>query len=418
MNGEHPAGPDPVEAHPPRRGPAAGDALNGGRFRTPNPPVHRTSTVLFDDIAHLLDVQHASLADSGGSMYATFGTPTTNALADLVTQREEGEGTVFAPSGLAAVSLALVAVLRAGDHLLMVDSCYGPTRGLCEGPLARLGVEVEYYDPTVGGDIAALIRPTTRAIFMESPGSFTFDVQDVPAIVAAARGAESARGEPLYTLIDNAWGSPGLLVPIALGVDVSVVPLTKYWGGHGDFVLGAVTANARSWKLVRGAAWDLGLCAPADDAALALRGSHTVDLRLARHAEAALAVADWLARHPRVGQVLHPAHPSSPGHGLWRRDFRGSNGLLAFELLSRSGGPATPVEAAAVADALVRTGAFALGYSWGGHESLVMPGVLPNGSSHHDRAVRPWRGGTLLRLHVGLAPVSGQVEALAQALAG
>jgi cystathionine beta-lyase len=394
-----------------------GDAkLNGGRFMTPNPPLHRTSTILFDDTRHLASVQRAMITGTGGSLYATFGTPTTAALAELVARREEGEGVVFAPSGLAAVSLALLAVLRSGDHLLMVDACYGPTRGLCDGLLGRLGVEVEYYDPACGSTIAALIRPTTRAIFMESPGSFTFDVQDVPAIVAAAREDTSKRGRPIYTLIDNAWGSPGLLVPLALGVDISIVPLTKYWGGHGDFVLGAVIGNASSWPLLRGAAWDLGMCASEDDAALALRGAHTVDLRLVQHARAALAVAEWLAQHPRVGTVMHPALPSSPGHALWRRDFRGSNGLLSFELRSPDGSPANPVDAAAVADALVRSGAFGLGYSWGGHESLVMPGDLPNGTTHQDRSVRRWTGGTLLRLHIGLEPVERLIAALAGAL--
>ncbi|HEX4933544.1 MAG TPA: cystathionine beta-lyase [Gemmatimonadaceae bacterium] len=390
--------------------------MNSGRFRTPNPPVHRASTILFDNVEHLMRTTGETLRGEGSSIYPTFGTPTSQALASLVAEREQGSGAVFAPSGLAAVALGLLSILRTGDHLLMVDTVYGPTRGLCDGVLRQFGVEPEYYDPTVGGDIAAMIRPNTRAIFMESPGSFTFDVQDVPAIVAAARDVESRREAPLYTIIDNAWGSPGLFVPLAHGVDVSIIPLTKYWGGHADFVLGAVVGNERAWKALRGTAWDLGLCAAPDDAALALRGARTADVRLRQHAESALTVAQWLTSHPRVGAVLHPALPGSPGHELWRRDFTGSNGLLSFELLDGDGGPAGATAAAQVADALTQTGAFGLGYSWGGFESLVMPGVLPDGSSHMARAVRPWSGGTLVRLHIGLEPVDQLIGALRGAL--
>lgn len=396
--------------------------MNSGRFQTPNPPVHRTSTILFEDVRHLTEVHSAVFRGDEASMYATFGTPTTQALANLVTERERGVGTVFASSGLTAVSLAILSLVRAGDHLLVADSCYGPTRGLCEDLLRRFGVEAEFYDSLIGADIAGRIRPNTRAIFMESPASFTFEVQDVPAIVAAARKAESARsaesgtGTPIYTIIDNAWGSPGLFTPLALGVDVSVVPLTKYWGGHADFVMGAVIANERTWKMVRGVAWDLGLCAPADDAALALRGARSVEVRLQRHAESALTVAKWLSAHPRVGRVLHPALPGSPGHELWKRDFTGSNGLLSFELLDAAGAPADATAAAVVADALARDGTFGLGYSWGAFESLVMPGDLPNGSSHMSREVRPWTGGTLIRLHIGLDPVERLTAALERAL--
>lgn len=391
--------------------------MNTGRFRTPAPPLHRASTVIFDDLTHMLHVQREMASGSGGgSLYATFGTPTTAALADLLKEREGGDGVVFAPSGLGAVAVALLAVLRQGDHLLMVDTCYGPTRALCDGVLARFGIETEYYDPLIGGAIAQRLRPNTRAVFMESPGSFTFEVQDIPAMVAAVRDAERARGEALYTLIDNAWGSPGLLVPLTMGVDVSIVPLTKYWGGHADLLLGAVVANARTWRMVRDAAFDTGACTDAEDAWLAVRGARTVDLRLRQHAESALAVATWLRAHPRVGQVLHPALPESPGHDLWKRDFGGSNGLLSFELLTPSGEAATPQDATPVVDTLARSGAFGLGYSWGGYESLVMPGVLPNGTSHQSRRVRRWDGGALIRLHVGLEPVERLTAALGIAL--
>ncbi len=390
--------------------------MNSGRFRTPNPPLHRASTIVFDDVAHLVQAQREMTAVGDASIYATFGTPTTQALADAIREREGGDGVVFAPSGLGAVALALISVLRAGDHLLVVDSSYGPTRALCDGILKRCGVETEYYDPLIGGDIARLIRPATRAIFLESPGSFTFEVQDVPAIVVAAREAEKERGTSIFTVIDNAWGSPGLFTPLALGVDISVVPLTKYWGGHADLVLGAVVAGERAWRMVRGAAFDLGICTNADDAWLTLRGARTVDVRLRQHAESALTVSRWLESHSRVGRVLHLALPSFPGHALWKRDFQGSNGLLSFELLTPSGTPATPDDAAAVANALVRSGAFSLGYSWGAFESLVMPGVLPNGGTHQPRRIRPWQGGTLIRLHIGLEPLERLMKALDGAL--
>ena len=396
----------------------AHSGMNAGRFRIPNPALHRTSTVLFDSLAHLHEVQRTEAGGGAASQYATFGTPTTAALATLVAEREQGVGTVFAPSGLGAVSLGLLAVLRSGDHLLMVDSCYGPTRGLCDGLLRGFGIETEFYDPLIGGAIANLVRPNTRAIFMESPGSFTFEVQDVPAIVAAARVAESARGAPLYTLIDNAWGSPGLFTPLAHGVDLSIVPLTKYWGGHADLVLGAVIGNERAWPIVRGAAYDLGLCTNADDAWLTLRGARSVDVRLRQHAESALVVAKWLEAHRRVGAVLHPALPGAPGHELWCRDFSGSNGLLSFELLTPAGLPGTPTDAGVVAEALSSGGAFGLGYSWGGFESLVMPGILPTGGSHQPRRVRAWTGGTLIRLSIGLEPVEALISALDGALAG
>lgn len=389
--------------------------MNFERFRTPAPPVHRASTVLFDDTSHLLRVQREMAANGDASLYGTFGTPTTAALAAEILRREGGAIVEFAPSGLAAVTLALLSVLRADDHLLMIDSCYGPTRELCRSFLPRFGVESEFYDGERAGEIGQLVRPNTRAIFIESPGSFTFDVVDVPAVVAAARAVEAARGTPLYVLLDNAWGSPGLFAPFAHGVDISVVPLTKYWGGHADLLLGAVIANSRTSKMVRGTSYDVGACTNGDDAALALRGARTVDVRLKAHAESALQIARWLDARDDVGQVLHPAFEKSPGHELWKRDFLGSNGLLSFETLAPGGGPASLERASKIADTLSRDGLFGLGYSWGGFESLVMPGVLP-GLSHMMRSVRPWSGGALVRLHVGLEPVDLLWASLERAL--
>ncbi|MEO7962841.1 MAG: cystathionine beta-lyase [Gemmatimonadaceae bacterium] len=391
--------------------------MNFERFRSPAPPVYRASTVLFDDTAHLARVQREMAASGDASLYGAFGTPTTAALATEVLSREGGFRVAFTPSGLSAVALSLLSVLRAGDHLLMTDSCYGPTRELCRGVLARLGITTDFFDPTIGSGIASLIRSETRAVFLESPGSFTFEVVDVSAIVAALRHADHERASdaPIYVLLDNAWGSPGLFAPFEHGVDVSIIPLTKYWGGHADLLLGAVVSGERAWKLVRGAAHDLGLCTNGEDAALALRGARTVDVRLRAHAASALEIARWLALRSDVGRVLHPAFPDSPGHELWKRDFKGSNGLLSFELLMPNGDLASVERAAQLADLLTRDGVFGLGYSWGGFESLVMPGVLPT-LSHMARSARPWTGGALIRLHVGLEPVELLLGSLERAL--
>jgi cystathionine beta-lyase len=349
-------------------------------------------------------------------MYGTFGTPTTQALAELLLEQEGGAGAAFAPSGLAAVALALLSVVRSGDHILVPDAVYGPTREICDVSLPRFGVATQYYDPLVGPGIAALFRDNTRAVFMESPGSYSFEVQDVPAIVRAARTAP----HEIVTIMDNAWGSPGLFMPLAHDVDISVVPLTKYWGGHADLLGGSVVANDRLWPDVRSTAFALGLCTNADEAFLALRGARSVDVRVKAHEASGLAVAHWLEEHPRVGRVLHPALPCCPGHDTWRRDFHGSNGLFAFELLGREASPGSLAEGAAFVDALVRGGHFGLGYSWGGFESLVMPAAVPS-TSNIARTVRPWDGGALIRLHIGLEPVErliGEVErALEEAIA-
>lgn len=381
-------------------------------FRTPNPPIHRTSTVLFDNVEHLEAVWAGMRRrDRAVSMYGTFGTPTTQALAELLVEREGGAGAAFAPSGLAAVALALLSVVRSGDHILVPDSVYGPTREACDGWLPRFGVTTQYYDPLEGEGISARFRDNTRAVFMESPGSYTFEVQDVPAIVRAARRAP----QEIVTIMDNAWGSPGLFVPLAHDVDISVVPLTKYWGGHADLLVGAVVANERLWPHVRSTAFALGLCTNADEAFLALRGARSVDVRLKAHEASGLMVARWLGAHARVGRVLHPALPGCPGHDIWRRDFRGSNGLFSFELLEPGGAPASLARGAAFVDALVRGGHFGLGYSWGGFESLVMPAAVPS-ASNMARTVRPWDGGALIRLHIGLEPVDLLIAEVDRAL--
>ena len=385
--------------------------MNRGRFRTPGPAIWRASTVLFDSTADLAAALAGVKADDRAfSAYGLHGTPTTQALEDLLLAGEGGAGVVLGPSGLAAITVAFLAVASACDHVLVTDSAYGPARDLCDGVLTRLGIDIEYYDPLAGGEIAALIRPTTSAIWMESPGTHTFEIQDVPAIVAAARAA----GHPVATVIDNTWGSPGLLRPFDLGVDVSVVALTKYWAGHADVLAGAVFANEGRLAAVRRASRLLGMTTNGEDAFLVTRGVRTVELRIRASEAGALEIARRLAAHPRVGRVLHPALDTDPGHALWRRDFHGSSGLFGFELLAPDGGAATGAQADTFTDRLVARGRFGLGYSWGGFESLVMPARW----SAVKRTVRPWSGGELIRLHVGTEPVEELWADLEAALAG
>ncbi|HEY4751765.1 MAG TPA: PLP-dependent transferase, partial [Candidatus Limnocylindrales bacterium] len=368
--------------------------MNDGRFRTPNPEIRRASTVLFDSVADLREALRGWRAgDRGFSTYGTHGTPTTAELEAILLAGEGGAGAELASSGLGAIAVAMLAVVRAGDHLLVTDSAYGPARELCTGLLGGLGVDVEFYDPLAGAEIAARIRPTTKLIWMESPGTHTFEVQDVPAIVGAARAADHR----VVTAIDNTWGSPGLLRPFDHGVDISVVALTKYWGGHADLLMGATFANEELIGAVRQSATLLGSAVSGEDAFLVIRGARTVDLRIREQGAKALELAARLQQHPRVARALHPALPGDPGRALWERDFHGSSGLFSFELQRAGGSPGDPSEADAVTDRLVALGHFGLGYSWGGFESLVLPGRW----SGIMRSVRPWIGGPLLRLSVG-----------------
>ncbi|MBI3453149.1 MAG: cystathionine beta-lyase, partial [Rhodospirillales bacterium] len=271
-----------------------------------------------------------------------------------------------------------------GDHALVVDSIYGPTRRVCDTLLARFGVEVTYYDPAVGAGIAALIRPNTRLVFLETPGSLSFEMQDVPAIAAAARKAGA------ITVIDNTWATPLYFRPLAHGVDVSLVAATKYIGGHADLMMGILTATEAAFPKLRQAADDLGGCAGPDDCFLALRGLRTLGVRLARHFETGLILARWFQRRPEVARVLHPALPGDPGHDLWRRDFTGASGLFGIEL--------KPVPRRALAAMLDGMKLFGMGYSWGGYESLLIPT-----DPRPLRTARPWAAtGQLLRVHAGL----------------
>ncbi len=394
--------------------------MNRGRYRTPSPLISRTSTVLFDSIADLrAAVADAETGDRWSSTYGTLSTPTTAELEEILLAGEGGAGVALSPSGLAAITIAFLTVVRAGDHVLVTDSCYGPARAFCDDVLAGLGVDVEYYDPLIGAGIGALIRPATSLIWLESPGTHTFEVQDVPAITAAAREATAARAlagldRPVVTAIDNTWASPGLLRPFELGCDISAVALTKYWGGHGDVLAGATFANAALLPAVRQTAERLGMCTNGEDAFLVIRGARTVDMRIRACGAAGLSLAQRLAGHPRVGRVLHPGLPSDPGFALWRRDFTGASGLFAFELLAANGSRASAADVDGFTDRLAALRHFGLGYSWGGFESLVMPARW----SGVKRVARSWAGGELIRLHAGLEPVETLWADLEAALAG
>lgn len=348
-----------------------------------NPPVWRASTILYDSIAHL---RATGARDTHHTLfYGRRGTPTQWSLADALTELEPGaEATLLFPSGVAAVATALLAVLSPGDHLLVPDSAYDPTRSLANGLLKRMGIATSFYDPLVGAGIADLCTDATRAIFMESPGSLTFEVQDLPAIVAVAK----ARG--IATLLDNTWATPLLLPAIQMGIDYSILACTKYIGGHSDVMLGSVTAAKGQYERLRTATYQLGQCASPDDAWLGSRGLRTMAIRLKQHGEAGLRIAEWLRSRPEVARVLHPAFPECPGHESFVRDFKGPAGLFSFVL---NGGD--EAARAALIDGLAH---FGIGYSWGGYESLTIP-VDPQ----RYRTATTWQAeGPVVRLQIGL----------------
>ncbi|WP_137862587.1 MULTISPECIES: cystathionine beta-lyase [unclassified Sphingomonas] len=363
-----------------------------------NPPVWRASTILYDDVAHL---RAAGARDTHHRLfYGRRGTPTQWSLADALTELEPGaEATLLYPSGVAAIASTLLALLSPGDHLLVPDSAYDPTRSLANGLLARMGVETSYYDPLIGAGIAALCRPNTRVVLLESPGSLTFEVQDVPAIVAVAR----ERG--IATVLDNTWATPLLFPVIALGIDYSILAATKYVVGHSDVMLGSVTAAQGKFAALRDATYQLGQTASPDDAWLGARGLRTMAIRLEQHGRAALRIAEWLRTRPEVARVLHPALPDCPGHAIFQRDFKGASGLFSFVL---AGGGEK--ERAALIDGLEH---FGIGYSWGGYESLALP-VDPQ----RFRTATEWKAeGPVVRLQIGLEDPDDLITDLEQGLA-
>jgi cysteine-S-conjugate beta-lyase len=348
-----------------------------------NPPVVHGSTVLYPTADDL----HAH---RGEFQYGRHGTPTTKALQEALMAIEGPRcaGVGLAPSGLSAITTALLAVLKAGDHLLVCDNAYRPTRNFCNGLLVRYGVETTYFDPLIGAGIADLFRPNTTAVLVEAPGSQSFEMPDIPAIAAVAHG----RG--VLVLDDNTWATPLFHRSLDHGVDISIQAATKYIGGHSDIMFGTISANPTAWPLIAEAVRLLGVCAGPDDVFLALRGLRTLAVRLAQHHRSGIEIARWLAARPEVVKVLHPALESDPGHAIWKRDFTGASGLFSIVL--------KPAPRKAV-DALLDTvKLFGMGYSWGGFESLVIPFDCAD-----YRTASKWApGGPTLRLHIGLENVS------------
>lgn len=347
-----------------------------------NPPVLHASTILFETLA---DLEKAGASAPGKVTYGRHGTPTRFLLEEAVAELEGGFGTLCVSSGVAAITNAILAFVKPGDHILVTDSTYYPTRNLCNTFLKRFGVETEYYDPAIGGDIAGLIRDNTALVWCESPGSLSFEMQDIPAISAAAR----ARG--VKVLLDNTWASPMLCRPFDMGVDVSVQAGTKYIVGHSDVMLGTITtATEEDLLTIKKQIIISGDAVGPDDCYLAQRGLRTLGVRLRQHHESGLKVAQWLQTRPEVKRVLHPALPDDPGHAIWKRDFIGASGLFSFIL--------KPVTKPQLANMVDHMDLFGMGFSWGGFESLILPSDPKN-----IRTATKWdEDGQLIRLHIGL----------------
>lgn len=363
---------------------------------TVNTPVYRTSTVVFADLE---SYEHRDPDDFKSMRYGIHGTPTTWAFEEAVAKMEGGHQAVALPSGLAAITVALAAFCKSGDHLLVTDSAYAPTRLFCERQLRPNGIEVEYYDPLIGAGIAALLRPNTKAVFCEAPGSLTFEMQDIPAIAAAAH----ARRIPV--LADTTWGTPYFFRSFERGVDVSIHAATKYIVGHSDVLMGVVVTNRKCWLPVRRAVADYGFCVSPDDCYLALRGFRTIGVRMKQQMANALEVARWLQARPEVQRVLYPALEDDPGHAIWKRDFDGAASLFGLVLHAV---PRNKV--AAFVNALQL---FGIGSSWGGYESLV---TAPQ--PEKVRTATEWNPDSpLIRLHIGLEDPADLIADLTQALA-
>jgi cystathionine beta-lyase len=344
-----------------------------------NPPVYHASTLLYQTAEDYL-------AHRGRYQYGRRGTPTSEALEQAV-QAIEGPqcaGVALLPSGLAAISTALLAVLKSGDHVLVTDIAYGPTRSFCDNVLTRFGIATRYYDPRVGAEIETLFQPNTRAVFVETPGSLSFEIQDIPAIVEVAHARDA------LVLMDNTWATPLFFPALDKGVDLSIQSGTKYIGGHSDVMLGTISANAKAFTRVKDFVGTTGLCVGPDDMYLGLRGLRTMGVRLDRHQHQGLKIARWLQTRPEILRVLHPALEGDPGHSIWKRDFSGASGLFSVVFKPR---PQTQINAFLNALTL-----FGIGASWGGYESLA----IPFDCTAVRTATRWAPGGPTIRLHIGL----------------
>ncbi|MBQ4809928.1 cystathionine beta-lyase [Pseudoalteromonas luteoviolacea] len=361
-----------------------------------NPVVQRASTVVFDSVADM----HEAIKERGNRtlFYGRRGTNTHYALQDAITELENGAGCALYPSGAAAISQSLLSFLKTGDHLLMVDTAYEPTRDLCDKILAGLGISTTYYDPMIGAGIKDLIQENTKVLFLESPGSITMEVQDVPALV------KEAKANGLITMLDNTYGNGWHYRPLDHGVDISIQAATKYIVGHSDVMMGVAVASEAYWPTLRENSYLLGQCTSADDAYLALRGLRTMPVRLQQHEKSAIKVANWLVDHPLVDHVRHPALPTNPGHEFFKRDFDGSNGLFSFVMKSGN--------QKAINRFLDSLHHFKMGFSWGGYESLV----TANRTMAALRTTTGWEHGPIIRLHIGLEDVEDLIADLEQAL--
>ena len=343
-----------------------------------NPPIVRGSTVIYPNMEDFL-------ARKARYTYGTQGNPTIDALIAALNTMEGGAGTVVCPSGLLACTLPMLATLSSGDHLLVTDSVYRPTRHFCDKVLPRMGVEVTYYDPAAGADIAKLFKPNTRAVWTEAPGSQTFEMQDIPAIVAAAHASD------ILVLMDNTWATPLFFDSHKFGVDLSIQAGTKYYAGHSDVLIGTISARTPELYRQLRETWELlGVIIAPEDAFLTLRGIRTMHIRLKEQMPAGIEMANWFAARPEVARVMHPALPNDPGHDLWKRDFTGASSLFAIEL--------KPVAQKAVGAMLDGLTLFGMGASWGGYESLA----LPFDCKGYRTATEPAFQGPTIRFHIGL----------------
>lgn len=360
-----------------------------------NPPVQRASTVVFETVA---EKNHATINRANKTLfYGRRGTNTHFAFQDAMIEIEGGVGCALYPCGTAAISNALLSFVESGDHILMVDTCYEPTRDFCDKILKKMGVETTYYNPILGEEIRDLIQPNTKVLFLESPGSITMEVQDVPTL------SRIAHEHDMIVILDNTWGAGVNFSPFEFGVDISIQAATKYIVGHSDVMLGTAVANDKCWDQLREQSYLMGQCVSPDDAYQGLRGLRTMDVRLRQHAENSLKVAQWLQSRPEVNHVRHPALETCPGHEFFKRDFTGGNGLFSFVLKT-----SYPRATTALLDGMKH---FSMGYSWGGFESLILANE-PKSFNSLRTVANPNFDGTLIRLHIGLEDIDDLIQDL------
>ncbi|WP_261835389.1 cystathionine beta-lyase [Vibrio ishigakensis] len=360
-----------------------------------NPPVQRASTILFDTVA---EKNEAAINRMNKELfYGRRGTQTHFAFQDAMVELEGGYGCALYPCGTAAISNAILSFVETGDHVLMVDTCYEPTRDFCDTMLKRLGVETTYYGPTIGKEIEELIQPNTKVLFLESPGSITMEVMDVPLL------AEIAHKHGIIVMLDNTWAAGLHFSPFEHGVDISIQAATKYIVGHSDVMLGTAISTEEFWPQLREHSYLMGQCVSPDDVYLGLRGIRTLDVRLKQHQESSLKVAKWLASRPEVDHVRHPGLETCPGHEFFKRDFTGGNGLFSFVMKSQNTKATT-----ALLDGM---NLFGMGYSWGGFESLILANE-PRSFNSLRTVANPNFTGTLFRLHIGLESVDDLIKDL------